>query len=114
MRGDPAQMTAMITITITVGGIITIIITARTAITITTIAGSIITTTIITIAIMTIDDVAFTESCCRRASVKIHQERRDKSPSLLRHIGAIGTNATCRLHRAMSASRGNPEDICSQ
>jgi hypothetical protein len=63
-------MTAMITITITVGGIITIIIiiiTARTAITITTIAGSIITTTIITIAIMTIDDVAFTESCCRRA-----------------------------------------------
>jgi hypothetical protein len=56
----------LITITITVGGIITIIITARTAITITTIAG-IITTTIITIATMTIDDVAFTESCCRRA-----------------------------------------------
>jgi hypothetical protein len=26
----------------------------------------------------------------------------------------IGTNATCRLHRAMSAFRGNPEDICSQ
>ena len=68
MRDDPAQMTAMITITITLGGIITIIIiTARTAITITTIAGSIITTTIITIAIMTIDDFAFTESCCRRA-----------------------------------------------
>ena len=69
MRGDPAQMTAMITITITVGGIITIIIiiTARTAITITTIAGIIITTTIITIATMTIDDVAFTESCCRCA-----------------------------------------------
>ena len=70
MRDDPAQMTAMITITITVGGIITIIIiiiTARTAITITMIAGSINTTTIITIAIMTIDDVAFTESCCRRA-----------------------------------------------
>jgi hypothetical protein len=63
MRGDPAQMTAMITIT--VGGII---ITARTAITITTIAGIIITTTttIITIATMTIDDVAFTESCCPR------------------------------------------------
>jgi hypothetical protein len=59
----------LITITITVGGIITIIIiiTARTAITITTIAGIIITTTIITIATMTIDDVAFTESCCRRA-----------------------------------------------
>jgi hypothetical protein len=57
-----------ITITITVGGIITItIITARTAITITTIAGIIITTAIITIATMTIDDVAFTESCCRRA-----------------------------------------------
>ena len=56
-----------ITITITVGGIITIIITARTAITITTIAGIIITITIITIATMTIDDVAFTESCCRRA-----------------------------------------------
>ena len=67
MRGDPAQMTAMITITITVGGIITIIITARTAITITKIAVIIITTTIITIATMTIDDVAFTESCCRRA-----------------------------------------------
>jgi hypothetical protein len=49
MRADPAQMTAMITIT--VDGIITIIIiTARTAITITTIAGIIITTTIITIA----------------------------------------------------------------
>ena len=60
MRGDPAQMFAMIVITITVGGIITIIIiiTARTAITITMIAG-IITTTIITIATMTIDDVAF-------------------------------------------------------
>ncbi len=59
----------LITITITVGGIITIIIiiTARTAITITTIAGIIITITIITIATMTIDDVAFTESCCRRA-----------------------------------------------
>jgi len=57
----------LITITFTVGGIITIIITARTAITITTIAGIIITTTIITIATMTIDDVAFTESCCRRA-----------------------------------------------
>jgi hypothetical protein len=56
----------LITITITVGGIITIIITAHTAITITTIAG-IITTTIITIATTTIDDVAFTESCCRRA-----------------------------------------------
>jgi len=56
----------LITITVTVGGIITII-TARTAITITTIAGIIITTTIITIATMTIDDVAFTESCCRRA-----------------------------------------------
>jgi len=58
-----------ITITITVRGIITIIIiiTARTAITITTIAGIIITITIITIATMTIDDVAFTESCCRRA-----------------------------------------------
>jgi hypothetical protein len=68
MRGDPAQMTAMITVTITVGGIITIIITARTAITITTIAGIIIiVTTIITIATMTIDDAAFTESCCRRA-----------------------------------------------
>jgi hypothetical protein len=76
MRGDPAQMSAMIVITITVGGIITIIvaaiiiiiivITARTAITITAIAGTIITT-IITIATMTIDDVAFTESCCRRA-----------------------------------------------
>jgi hypothetical protein len=47
-------MTAMITITITVGGVITIIITGRTAITITTIAG-IITITIITIATMTID-----------------------------------------------------------
>jgi hypothetical protein len=68
MRGDPAQMSAMIVITITVGGIITIIIIARTAITITTIAAIIITrTTIITIATMTIDDVAFTESCCRRA-----------------------------------------------
>jgi hypothetical protein len=67
MRGDPAQMTAMITFIITVGGIITIIIiTARTAITITTIAGIIITT-IITIATMTIDDVAFTGSCCPRA-----------------------------------------------
>jgi hypothetical protein len=48
MRGDPAQMTVMITITITVGGLITIIIT--------------ITTIIITIAAMTIDDVAFTEN----------------------------------------------------
>ncbi|QHP67956.1 hypothetical protein EI171_11830 [Bradyrhizobium sp. LCT2] len=59
----------MITITITVGGIITIfIITAPTAISITKIAGIIITTTtIITIATMTIDDVAFTESCCLRA-----------------------------------------------
>jgi hypothetical protein len=75
MRGDPAQMSAMIVITITVGGIITIlvaaiiiiiIITARTAITIITIVGIIITT-IITIATITIDDVAFTESCCRRA-----------------------------------------------
>ena len=55
-----------ITITVTVGGSITIII-ARAAITITTIAGIIIATTIITIATMTIDDVAFTESCCRRA-----------------------------------------------
>jgi hypothetical protein len=63
----PAQMAAMMTITITVGGIITIIITARTAITITTIAGIIITITVITIATLTIDDVAFTESCCRRA-----------------------------------------------
>jgi hypothetical protein len=59
-------MSAMIVITITVGGIITIIaaiiiiiiITARTAITITTIAGIIITT-MITIATMTIDDVAW-------------------------------------------------------
>jgi hypothetical protein len=59
----------MITITTTVGGIITIIITARTAITITTI-GIIITTTIITIATMTIDNVAFTESCCRRAQCR--------------------------------------------
>jgi hypothetical protein len=72
MRGDLAQIFAMIVITITVGGIITIIITsttitARTAITITTIAGIITTTTIITIATMTIDDVALTESCCRRA-----------------------------------------------
>lgn len=69
MRGDPAEMTAMITITATVGGIITnFIITARTVITITTIAGIIITTTtIITIATMTIDDVEFTESCCPRA-----------------------------------------------
>jgi hypothetical protein len=25
----------------------------------------------------------------------------------------IGTSATCQLHRAMSALRGNPEDICS-
>jgi hypothetical protein len=66
MRGDPAQMYAMIVITITVGVIIIIIITARTAITFTMIAGNIITT-IITIATMTIDDVAFTESCCRRA-----------------------------------------------
>ena len=56
----------LITITVTVGGIITFI-TARTVITIITIAGIIITTTIITIATMTIDDVAFTESCCRRA-----------------------------------------------
>jgi hypothetical protein len=64
MRGDPAQMSAMIIITITVGGIIAIIVTtiiivtARTAITITTIAGIIITTIIAT---GTIDDVAFTE-----------------------------------------------------
>jgi len=65
MRSDPAQMSATIVITIT-GGIITIIITARNAITIITIAG-IITTTIITIATMTIDDVAFTKSYCRRA-----------------------------------------------
>ena len=43
------------------------IITAHTAITIATIAMSIITTTIITIATMTIDDVAFTESCCPRS-----------------------------------------------
>jgi hypothetical protein len=71
MRGDPAQMSDIIVIT--VGGIITIIvttiiiiITARSAITIITIAGIIITT-IITIATMTIDDVAFTESCCQRA-----------------------------------------------
>jgi hypothetical protein len=72
MRGDPAQMPAMIVITVTVGGIITIIVTTiiitdRTAITITTIARIIITTTIITIATTTIDDVAFAESCCRRA-----------------------------------------------
>jgi hypothetical protein len=66
MRSDPAQMSATIVITITGGGIITIIITARNAITIITIAG-IITTTIITIATMTIDDVAFTKSYCRRA-----------------------------------------------
>jgi hypothetical protein len=74
MRGDPAQMSAMIVITITVDGIITIIvaaiiiiiITARSAITITTMAGIIITTTI-TNATLMIDDVAFTESCCRRA-----------------------------------------------
>jgi hypothetical protein len=26
----------------------------------------------------------------------------------------IGTNTKCRLHQAMSAIRGNPEDICSQ
>jgi len=45
-------MTVMITITITLGGIITIIIiTARTAITITNDTGSIITTTIITIGL---------------------------------------------------------------
>jgi hypothetical protein len=25
-----------------------------------------------------------------------------------------GTNAKCRLHRATSAIRGNPDDICSQ
>jgi hypothetical protein len=58
MRGDPAQMSAMIVITITVGGIITIIV------------ATIIIIAIITIAIMTIDDVAFTESCCRRAQCR--------------------------------------------
>lgn len=69
MRGDPAQMTAMITITTAVCGIITIfIITARTAIRISTIIGIIITTTSInTFATMTIGDAAFTESCCPRA-----------------------------------------------
>jgi hypothetical protein len=63
MRGAPAQMSAMIVITITVGGNITIIVAAIIMIIIITI---IITTTIITLATMTIDDVAFTESCCRR------------------------------------------------
>ena len=28
-------------------------------------------------------------------------------------ISCIGTFETCRLYRAMSAFRGNPEDICS-
>jgi hypothetical protein len=63
MRGAPAQMSAMIVITITVGGNITIIVATIIMIIIITI----ITTTIITLATMTIDDVAFTESCCRRA-----------------------------------------------
>jgi hypothetical protein len=39
--------------------------------------------------------------------------------SLAQHLdvsltSGFGTNAKCRLHRAMSAIRGNPEDICSQ
>lgn len=57
MRGDPPQTIAMITIT-------TIII--NNTITIITTITAIIITNIITIATMTIDDVAFTESCCRR------------------------------------------------
>jgi hypothetical protein len=28
-------------------------------------------------------------------------------------MAAIGTFETCRLYRAMSAIRGNPENICS-
>jgi hypothetical protein len=29
------------------------------------------------------------------------------------HESVVGTFETCRLHRAMSAFRSNPEDICS-
>jgi hypothetical protein len=28
-------------------------------------------------------------------------------------MSPVGTFETCRVHRAMSAFRGNPEDICS-
>ena len=66
LRAEISQMSAVITNTSTDRDINTVI-TAHTAITITTIAMSIITTTIITIATMTIDDVAFTESCCPRS-----------------------------------------------
>jgi hypothetical protein len=88
-------MTAMITITIIVGGITTTIIAARTAITITTIAGIIIitTTTTITIATMTINDVAFTESCAGVPDV-------DKLSLFLRFPDGVLRHEICTCRRS--------------